>query len=109
MQLEYYIPDRENDSGVLIARLYRALKAGNPEEMMKILDGLFAKQNYQIQGKAEKNVQYAMSIIFNLLGQHVHTECQTSNGCIDVLIKQGLRLHPRTQDKRQRGRSLAAD
>ena len=87
MQLEYYIPDRENDSGVLIARLYRALKAGNPEEMMKILDGLFAKQNYQIQGKAEKNVQYAMSIIFNLLGQHVHTECQTSNGRIDVLIE----------------------
>ena len=87
MQLEYYIPEGETDSGVLIARLYRTLKAGNPEEMMKILDGLFAKQNYQIQGDAEKDVQYALSIIFNLLGQHVHTECQTSNGRIDVLIE----------------------
>ena len=87
MQLEYYIPEGETDSGVLIAKLYRALKSGNPEEMMKILDGLFANQNYQIQGNAEKDVQYALSIIFNLLGQHVHTECQTSNGRMDVLIE----------------------
>ena len=56
-------------------------------EMMKLLDGLFANQNYQIQGDAEKNVQYAMSIIFDLLSQHVHTERQTSNGRIDLLLE----------------------
>ena len=87
MLLEYYVPDGEIDSDVLIARLYRALKAGRPEEMMKLLDGLFANQNYQIQGDAEKNVQYAMSIIFDLLSQHVHTERQTSNGRIDLLLE----------------------
>ena len=87
MLLEYYVPDGEIDSDVLIARLYRALKAGQPEEMMKLLDGLFANQNYQIQGDAEKNVQYAMSIIFDLLSQHVHTERQTSNGRIDLLLE----------------------
>ena len=87
MQLSYYAPKGGMDSDVLILRLYQSLVSGNPEEMMKIPGGLFAKQNYQIQGKAEKNVQYAMSIIFNLLGQHVHTECQTSNGRMDVLIE----------------------
>ncbi len=87
MQLHCYVADQSVDSNVLIARLYRALAAGKPEEMMKLLDGLFAGQNYQIQDKAEKNVQYAMSIIFNLLGQHVHTECQTSNGRIDLFIE----------------------
>ena len=87
MQLHYYVADQSIDSNVLIARLYRALTAGNPEEMMKLLDGLFANQNYQIQGDAEKNVQYAMSIIFDLLSQHVHTERQTSNGRIDLLLE----------------------
>ena len=112
MQLHYYVTDQSIDSNVLIARLYRALTAGNPEEMMKLLDGLFANQNYQIQGDAEKNlsikpsaepsllelcrgeercaqanVQYAMSIIFDLLSQHVHTERQTSNGRIDLLLE----------------------
>ena len=87
MQLHYHVADQSIDSNVLIARLYRALTAGNPEEMMKLLDGLFANQNYQIQGEAEKNVQYAMSIIFDLLSQHVHTERQTSNGRIDLLLE----------------------
>ena len=71
----------------MIHRLYKAVDAGQPEEMMKLLDGLFANQNYQIQGDAEKNVQYAMSIIFDLLSQHVHTERQTSNGRIDLLLE----------------------
>ena len=69
MQLALYVPEVESiGSNVLVLRLYRAIEAGKPEEMMKLLDGLFAGQNYQIQDKAEKNVQYAMSIIFNLLG-----------------------------------------
>ena len=88
MQLALYVPIVESiGSNVLIHRLYKAVDAGQPEEMMKLLDGLFANQNYQIQGDAEKNVQYAMSIIFDLLSQHVHTERQTSNGRIDLLLE----------------------
>ena len=113
MQLALYVPIVESiGSNVLILRLYKAIDAGQPEEMMKLLDGLFANQNYQIQGDAEKNlsikpsaepsllelcrgeercaqanIQYAMSIIFDLLSQHVHTERQTSNGRIDLLLE----------------------
>ena len=55
--------------------------------MMKLLEGLFARANYQIQGDAEKDFQYAMYIIFELLGEYVQTEKQTSNGRIDILIQ----------------------
>ena len=54
---------------------------------MRLLEGLFARANYQIQGDAEKDFQYAMYIIFELLGEHVETEKQTSNGRIDILVQ----------------------
>lgn len=87
MQFNFYVSDQAVDSNVLIARLYRALQGGKPEEAMRLLEGLFANQNYQIQGDAEKDFQYAMAIIFELLGQHVQTERQTSNGRIDLVIQ----------------------
>ena len=55
--------------------------------MMKLLEGLFARANYQIQGDSEKDFQYAMYIIFELLGEYVNTEYQTSNGRIDILLQ----------------------
>ena len=41
------------EGNVLISKLYRALVAGKPEEMMRLLEGMFARANYQIQGNAE--------------------------------------------------------
>ena len=55
--------------------------------MMLLLESLFARANYQIQGDAEKDFQYAMYIIFELLGEYVQTEKQTSNGRIDILLQ----------------------
>ena len=55
--------------------------------MMRLLEGMFARANYQIQGDAEKDFQYAMYIIFELLGEYVQTERQTSNGRIDILLQ----------------------
>ena len=54
---------------------------------MLLLESLFARTNYQIQGDAEKDFQYAMYIIFELLGEYVQTEKQTSNGRIDILLQ----------------------
>lgn len=87
MLLSYYAPIGENEGNVLISRLYRAVTSGHPEEMMKLLEGLFARANYQIQGDSEKDFQYAMYIIFELLGEYVNTEYQTSNGRIDILLQ----------------------
>ena len=87
MLLSCYAPVPEKEGNVLISKLYKALVAGKPEEMMKLLETLFARANYQIQGNAEKDFQYAMYIIFELLGEYVQTEKQTSNGRIDILLQ----------------------
>lgn len=71
----------------LIAKIHRALRDGRPEDMMKELDAFFARKNYQIQADEEKDFQYAVSTIFELLGEDVQTERQTSNGRINVLMQ----------------------
>ena len=87
MLLNVYSPSPEQSGSVLVSKLYRAVTGGRPEDMMKILEALFARANYQIQGDAEKDFQYAMYIIFELLGEYVQTEKQTSNGRIDILLQ----------------------
>ena len=87
MLLTAYAPVPEKEGNVLTARLYRAVTSGKPEEMMRLLEGLFARANYQIQGDAERDFQYAMYLIFELLGEYVRTEYQTSNGRIDILLQ----------------------
>ena len=56
---------------------------------MKRMEAFFAKQNYQIQGDAEKDFQYAMSIILQLLSDSlsVSTERTTSDGRIDIQVE----------------------
>lgn len=71
----------------LIARIHRALRDGRPEDMMKELDAFFSRKNYQIQADEEKDFQYAVSTIFELLSEDVQTEKQTSNGRIDLLMQ----------------------
>ena len=84
---QYYVPGETTSGITMISKMARALRGGKPEEMMKLLEGLFARANYQIQGDAEKDFQYAMYIIFELLGEYVQTEKQTSNGRIDILLQ----------------------
>ena len=84
---QYYIPGEQSSGATLVSKMAREIRNGRPEEMMKILEGLFARANYQIQGDAEKDFQYAMYIIFELLGEYVQTEKQTSNGRIDILMQ----------------------
>ena len=71
----------------LIAKIHRALRDGRPDDMMKELDVFFARKNYQIQADEEKDFQYAVSTIFELLSEDVQTERQTSNGRIDILLQ----------------------
>ena len=84
---QYYIPGEPTSGITLISKLARSTRSGKPEEMMRLLEGLFARANYQIQGDAERDFQYAMYLIFELLGEYVRTEYQTSNGRIDILLQ----------------------
>lgn len=83
----YYIPVSCMSGMVLISKLARAAWGGRPGEMMKLLEGLFARANYPIEGDPEKDFQDAMYIIFELLGEYVNTEYQTGNGRIDILLQ----------------------
>ncbi len=83
----YYVPVNPADDSTTTSRLAKALKAGDPYKFMRILEALFANTTYQIQGDSEKNFQYAMYIIIELLGEYVQAERSTSNGRIDLLLQ----------------------
>ncbi|MGM9790440.1 MAG: PD-(D/E)XK nuclease domain-containing protein, partial [Candidatus Cryptobacteroides sp.] len=83
----YYVPVNPAEGNTTTSKLARALRAGDPERFMSILEALFANTTYQIQGDSEKNFQYAMYIIMELLGEYVQAERSTSNGRIDLLLQ----------------------
>ena len=85
--LGYYAPTQSDSTNTLISLMSMDVESGNPESLMTRLDALFARTNYQIQGDCEKDFQYAMYIIIELMGEYVETERMTSNGRIDILIK----------------------
>lgn len=86
--LNYYTTAK-GSGNLLIRQMRNDLVTGNPEQFMKRMEAFFARQNYQIQGDAEKDFQYAMSIILQLLGERVsvQTENATSEGRIDILVE----------------------
>lgn len=86
--LNYYTTAR-GSGNLLIRQMGKDLANGRPRDFMKRMEAFFARQNYQIQGHAEKDFQYAMSIILQLLSDHftVHTEEATSEGRIDILLE----------------------
>lgn len=85
--LRFYAPIQAGTANTLIRKLYTCLVAGDAEAFMKQLHSLFARTPYQIQGDAEKDFQYAIFIIVQLLGIDVQAEYQTSDGRIDLLIQ----------------------
>ena len=74
---------------LLIRQMNNDLLTSKPADFMKRMEAFFARQNYQIQGDAEKDFQYAMSIILQLLSDSlsVSTERTTSDGRIDIQVE----------------------
>ncbi len=83
----YYTPSRTDSGMMLVSKMLREIRSGNAEGFMQRLEALFAKTSYQIQGDSEKDFQYAMYIILELMGEYVEVEKATSNGRIDVLLQ----------------------
>ena len=83
----YYVPINPAEGNTTTAKLAKALRTGTPDVFMRTLEALFANTTYQIQGNAEKDFQYAMYIIMELLGEYVQAERATSNGRIDLLLQ----------------------
>ena len=83
----YYVPVNPAEGNTTTSKLAKALRSGTPDVFMRTLEALFANTTYQIQGDAEKNFQYAMYIIMELVGEYVQAERSTSNGRIDLLLQ----------------------
>ena len=85
--LKYYTTLNDVSGSNVVFSLSSALQQGRPEDFMSVLSSLFAGTPYQIQGNAEKDFQYAIYIIVELIGIYIDAERQTSNGRIDLLIR----------------------
>ena len=85
--VKYYTPSRTDSGMMLVSKMLKDIRSGNAEGFMQRLEALFAKTSYQIQGDVEKDFQYAMYIILELMGEYVEVERATSNGRIDILIQ----------------------
>ena len=85
--VKYYTPSRKDSGMMLVSRMLKDIRSGNAEGFMQKLEALFAKTSYQIQGDSEKDFQYAMYIILELMGEYVEVEKATSNGRMDILIQ----------------------
>ena len=85
--VKYYTPSRTDSGMMLVSRMLKDIRSGNAEGFMQKLEALFAKTSYQIQGDSEKDFQYAMYILLELMGEYVEVEKATSNGRIDILIQ----------------------
>lgn len=85
--VKYYTPSRVDSGTMLVSKMLKDLRSGNAEGFMQKLEALFAKTSYQIQGDSEKDFQYAMYILLELMGEYVEVEKATSNGRIDVLLQ----------------------
>lgn len=72
---------------MLVSRMLKDIRGGNPEAFLQKLEALFAKTSYQIQGNSEKDFQYAMYLILELMGEYVEVEKATSNGRMDILLQ----------------------
>ena len=83
----YYVPVNPAEGNTTTSKMARALRAGKPDEFMKILDVIFSGTTYQIEISSERSFQQAMYIIMELLGEYVEAERHTSNGRIDLLLQ----------------------
>ena len=85
--VKYYTPSRTESGMMLVSKMLKDIRSGSAAGFMQKLEALFAKTSYQIQGDSEKDFQYAMYIILELMGEYVEVEKATSNGRIDVLLQ----------------------
>ena len=85
--VKFYTPARSESGMMLVSRMLKDIRSGNPEAFLQKLEALFAKTSYQIQGNSEKDFQYAMYLILELMGEYVEVEKATSNGRMDILLQ----------------------
>ena len=73
--------------------MLEALNTGNVEQLVQILESLFAGITYAVQSKRHESLQLTTNVIFMMLGIHCRCESCTSFGRIDVLVETNLYVY----------------
>ena len=73
--------------GFHLKRFVEAVRKGDPEEFMTLLQAFYADGDYQLTGKLEVYFQNSLMMIFKLLGFYVEVERHTSKGRMDVTLQ----------------------
>ena len=84
--LPAYVPARET-SEFDISLFVEDVESGDAEGFMQRLQGFFTSANYKIVGDMEKYFQNALYIIFKIMGFYIEAEHNTSQGCVDAVLK----------------------
>lgn len=87
--MKIYFPSVNKGTSFSIAKFYKDVMQGRPEDFMIRLQSLFADFNSDAMTMVdlEQHYQDILFLIFKLLGFITHVEYKTANGRIDLVIK----------------------
>ncbi len=82
-----YYHNGNRNGGFNIAHFVEALRNGDAEHFMTLLQAFYADNDYQLSGKLEVYFQNSLLTIFKLMGYYVQAERHTSKGRMDVTLQ----------------------
>lgn len=85
--LPYYAGDELQDSGVLLADLADAVRAGDMDSFLRHLRSLFASAAHNMAVRDEAAFQNVMFLLLKLLGMRVSAECAFACGRADLVVE----------------------
>ena len=82
----YYHGGNSNGTSTLV-NLVEAVRGGDAERFLSLLQAFYADGDYQLVGKLEVYFQNSLMVLFRLMGFYVQVERHTSKGRMDVTIQ----------------------
>lgn len=89
--LEFLLPKYaslySSDSNELVSALVQEIRKGDIDDVLKKLQSLFSKINYELILDREAHFKNIIYLVFELIGMQVQVERHTSQGSIDMVVE----------------------
>jgi hypothetical protein len=88
--LPVYSCKTSGESNFSVIKMMQALKKGEIEEMMQLLNAYYANIPYDMiekKNKNERHFQFIFYLLFSMMGQFVQTEVKSATGRSDAVVK----------------------
>ena len=83
----------ENIIGITVFKLHKAIKSGNIELFMELLQTFYAGFGYDVGANVEGRYQIIYVAVFTLLGIRVEAESRSNKGRSDAVIIDGNNVY----------------